>query len=455
MHVHVMGVAGTLMAGVAQLAKAMGHTVSGCDTAVYPPMDMQLQDAGIEVHDAPVKRADLFVVGNAYSRGHPWVEAMLRSGQAFTSGPAWLQEHVLATRRVCAVAGTHGKTSTTALLAHLLREGGKDPGFLVGGVPENLGTCAHLGSPQAPFVIEADEYDTAYWDKRPKCLHWFPECLILNAVEFDHADIFPDLETIRQHMHYLLRRVPPQGHVFWSQADPGLQNIHARGFWSQSVDAHLQGHDWSAEIEAADGTVFSLQQGQTRWPQVRWPVLGRHQVDNAVRAVAVAHHWGVSQEALLSGLASYRCVARRLSDVGVVGPWHVWDDFAHHPTSIQAVIETLTHHAGQPPVVVAQLCTRSMQRGAYGAALMAAAEGAREVLWYPTLLPLAWSLDEAVAGRAHHHAVHSLEAVSACLKSLPVAPKTPLLLLGNKDTHRLIEHLKATYREEPVSCGTI
>ncbi|GLR26119.1 UDP-N-acetylmuramate:L-alanyl-gamma-D-glutamyl-meso-diaminopimelate ligase [Limnobacter litoralis] len=342
MHIHILGICGTFMGGVAQLAKALGHTVTGCDTNVYPPMSTQLEQAGIGltegwgVEQLDLK-PDLWVVGNVVSRGNPLMEAILNAGLPYTSGPQWIGEHVLRGRQVVAVAGTHGKTSTSSMLAWVLDKAGLQPGFLIGGVPGGFGVSARVGE-GLPFVIEADEYDTAFFDKRSKFVHYRPVVALLNNLEFDHADIFPDLAAIETQFHHLVRTVPSKGRVVASLDSPALERVIKKGCWTpvSHFSAESQQADWSASIlGASDFDV--LHHGKTVG-RVSWSASGLHNVNNALAVIAVAHYCGVLPADACKALCEFPGVKRRMELRGEIDGIRVYDDFAHHPTAIDTTL---------------------------------------------------------------------------------------------------------------------
>jgi len=342
MHIHILGICGTFMGGLALLARAAGHTVTGCDENVYPPMSTQLESEGIALtrgYDAAQMSLapDLYVVGNAISRGNPLLEAVLDAGAAYMSGPQWLAEHVLQGKWVLGVAGTHGKTTTASLLAWLLEDGGLNPGFLIGGVPGNFGLSARLT--ESPFfVIEADEYDTAFCDKRSKFVHYRPRTAILNNLEFDHADIFADLAAIETQFHHLVRTMPASGRIIANAQAPALDRVLARGCWSELE--RFGGEDgWSATLDA-DGTGEFRLAGQVLG-RVAMPMAGEHNLSNALAAIAAARHVGVPPAASIDALSRFSGVKRRLEVRGTVRGVTVYDDFAHHPTAIALTLEGL------------------------------------------------------------------------------------------------------------------
>jgi UDP-N-acetylmuramate: L-alanyl-gamma-D-glutamyl-meso-diaminopimelate ligase len=344
MHLHILGICGTFMGGIALLARAMGHRVTGSDASVYPPMSTQLEAAGIglmEGYDPAHLQPppDLVVVGNAMIRGNPAVEHMLDRGLAYTSGPQWLAEHLLRDRWVLAVAGTHGKTSASSILAWVLEDAGLDPGFLIGGVPRNFGVSARLGS--APFfVVEADEYDTAFFDKRSKFVHYRPRTLVLNNLEFDHADIFDDLAMIQRQFHHLVRTVPGSGLIVHPAADRALAEVLLMGCWTPR-ERTGKGGDWVAERLAADGSRFQVRLGGEALGTVEWGQTGAHNIANALAVLAAARHAGVPPAQGIAALGRFAGVKRRMELRGEADGVRVYDDFAHHPTAIATTLAGL------------------------------------------------------------------------------------------------------------------
>jgi UDP-N-acetylmuramate: L-alanyl-gamma-D-glutamyl-meso-diaminopimelate ligase len=357
MTIHILGICGTFMGGIALLAREAGVAVSGSDANVYPPMSTQLEAAGIRLREGFLPQQltddiDTVVVGNAMSRGNPAVEAMLDRGLRYTSGPQWLAEHVLQGKWVLAVAGTHGKTSTSSMLAWILEHAGLQPGFLIGGVPANFGVSARLGGGSF-FVVEADEYDTAFFDKRSKFVHYRPRTLVLNNLEYDHADIFPDLEAIQRQFHHLVRTVPGSGLLVVNAADGHLADTLAMGCWTpdETVSAGEFPAQWQARRLAADGSDFEvLFEGQVQG-RVRWGQLGAHNLHNALSAIAAARHAGVPAHAACAALCEFTGVKRRMEVRGVVNDITVYDDFAHHPTAIATTLEGLRRRVGQARIL--------------------------------------------------------------------------------------------------------
>ncbi len=347
MHIHILGICGTFMGGVAQLAREAGHRVTGCDAHVYPPMSDALRNAGIDIIEGYEAdqldsiHPDIFVIGNVVSRGNPLMEAILNKGLPYTSGPAWLSEHVLAGRHVLAVAGTHGKTTTTSTLTWILKEAGLEPGFLIGGVPQ-WGSCsAALGrhEPMAPFVIEADEYDTAFFDKRSKFVHYRPRTVILNNLEYDHADIFENLAAIEKQFHHLVRIIPSEGLVVANARAEALDRVLAKGCWSK-----LEKFDITEGWSLSEDRVVSFEGKEIGPMHLEMP--GRYNALNAMAAMAAARHVGVDPSAALEALARFAGVKRRLEIKGSANGVTVIDDFAHHPTAIQETIGALRERIG-------------------------------------------------------------------------------------------------------------
>ena len=356
MRIHILGICGTFMAGIAQLAQQAGHEVTGSDMNVYPPMSTQLEAQGIRLMagydpehiDASV---DYVIVGNVITRGNPAMEFVMEHKIPYISGPQWLAENVLKDRWVLAVSGTHGKTTTTSMLAWILEYAGMDPGFLIGGVPENFGVSARLGS-QPFFVIEADEYDSAFFDKRSKFIHYRPKTLILNNLEFDHADIFPDLNAIKQQFHYLVRTVPGNGLIIRHADDQNIVDTLAKGCWTPVTTFGGQDGYWRSRLTQPDGSCFEVFCDSLSVEEVAWDLLGKHNVDNALAAIAAAQHAGVPVKRALQALSLFKNVKRRLEIKGQVGGVTLYDDFAHHPTAIATTLEGLRARVGKERIIV-------------------------------------------------------------------------------------------------------
>jgi UDP-N-acetylmuramate: L-alanyl-gamma-D-glutamyl-meso-diaminopimelate ligase len=401
MHLHVLGICGTFMGGLAALAREAGHRVTGCDQNVYPPMSDQLAALGIELisgYDADqLKLApDLYVIGNAITRGNPLLEAILDANVPYTSGPQWLAGAVLAGRHVLAVAGTHGKTGTTSMLAWILDRAGLAPGFLVGGVPLNFTVSARLGDVKAPFVIEADEYDTAFFDKRSKFVHYRPRTAILNNLEFDHADIFDDLAAIERQFHHLVRTVPGRGRLVVNARDEALQRVLATGCWSEVQ--RFGGRKEAPGMLRARGEphAFDVLRGGLKIARVDWALLGEHNQLNALAAIGAAEHIGIAPEVSARALADFRNVRRRLELVGVAQGVAVYDDFAHHPTAMRTTIEGLRRKVGAARILaVFEPRSNTMKLGAMKAQLPWALEAADLAVCYAG--GLEWDAVQALA----------------------------------------------------------
>jgi UDP-N-acetylmuramate: L-alanyl-gamma-D-glutamyl-meso-diaminopimelate ligase len=444
MHLHILGICGTFMGGLAAIAKAAGHKVTGCDANVYPPMSTQLAALGIALTegyeatqlDGEAGRADLFVVGNAVRRGMPLIEAILDRGLPYTSGPEWLRDHALAGRFVLAVAGTHGKTTTASMLAWILEHAGLAPGFLIGGVPLDFGVSArHTDS--AFFVIEADEYDTAFFDKRSKFVHYRPRTAILNNLEFDHADIFPDLAAIETQFHHFVRTIPASGKIVVNGEEASLARVLARGCWSAverfaaaeiASEGTGPGPEWRI---GADGKVThaGAPQGYVRW-LADAPLTGRHNRMNALAAIAAARHAGVPVDVSLAALGTFRGVRRRMEVRGEVNGITVYDDFAHHPTAIATTVAGLRRRVGtQRIVAVLEPRSNTMKLGTMKAQLPASLAEVDHVFCYGR--NLGWDPREALAPLGYRFAVHDdlaalVEAVAAYVR-----PGDHVLVMSN------------------------
>ncbi|MDD5175254.1 MAG: UDP-N-acetylmuramate:L-alanyl-gamma-D-glutamyl-meso-diaminopimelate ligase [Sterolibacterium sp.] len=385
MHIHILGICGTFMGGIALLAQSAGHRVSGCDANVYPPMSTQLKEQGIslsEGYDADQidLQPDLFIVGNAISRGNPLLEEILARNRPYTSGPQWLAEHILQGKWVLGVAGTHGKTTTTSLLAWIMEEAGLTPSFLVGGVPQDFGVSARL-TDSPFFVIEADEYDTAFCDKRSKFIHYRPRTLILNNLEFDHADIFPDLAAIETQFHHLVRTLPSNGLIVANAAEVSLKRVFARGCWTPLT--WFNGADgWQAGEAETDGS-FTVSQAGRQIGRTTLSLPGAHNRANAIAAIAAAQHAGVPASLALQALARFQGVKRRLELRGTVRGVTIYDDFAHHPTAIAVTIAGLRGRVGGKRIIaVLEPRSNTMKLGSMKAQLSASLADAEAVFCY-------------------------------------------------------------------------
>ncbi len=411
MHIHILGVCGTFMAGIAAIAREAGHVVTGSDANAWPPMSTQLEQLGISVlqgyapeHLQPAP--DIVVVGNVVSRGNPAMEYVLDAGLPYVSGPQWLAENVLQGRHVLAVAGTHGKTTTSSLLAWLLEHAGLQPGFLIGGVPGNFGISARLGRSKY-FVIEADEYDTAFFDKRSKFVHYRPRTCVLNNLEFDHADIFPDLAAIERQFHHLVRTVPSSGRLVVNGADANLERVLQQGCWSEvvrfGVPQGWMGGDAGAG-EAVDG--FELSVRGRACGRVTSPLAGTHNRANTLAAFAAAEHVGVEVPVLLDGLAQFAGIKRRLEKRGTVRGVTVYDDFAHHPTAIAVTVDALKRPGGGRVLAVLEPRSNTMRLGTHSGELVHSLRDAD--LCYVFARPdLKWDAGAALAGVGDRLRVHA------------------------------------------------
>jgi len=400
MHIHILGICGTFMGGLAALAREAGHRVTGCDANVYPPMSDQLEALGIELVEGfgaeqLAFRPDVFVIGNVVTRGNPLMEAILDAGAAYTSGPQWLAEQVLPGRHVLAVAGTHGKTTTTSMLAWMLESAGLQPGFLVGGVPLNFGVSARLGRGKC-FVIEADEYDTAFFDKRSKFVHYRPRTAILNNLELDHADIFPDLAAIETQFHHLVRTVPASGRLVVNARDEALQRVLARGCWSEVQRFGTRKEEPGGLRARGEPHAFDVLRGSLKIARVDWPLLGEHNQLNALAAIAAAEHVGVAAEGAGAALAGFVNVRRRLELRGEAAGVKVYDDFAHHPTAMRSTVNGLRRKVGLERILaVFEPRSNTMKLGAMKAQLPWALEEAD--LSFCLQGDYGWSAAEALA----------------------------------------------------------
>jgi len=427
MKLHILGIAGTFMGGVAALARELGHAVEGSDQAVYPPMSTQLEQLGIALNQGYRPEhigadCDEIVIGNALSRGNAAVEQVLDDGRKYTSGAQWLSEHLLPGRDTLAVAGTHGKTTTTTILTWLLESAGRQPGFLIGGVAEDFGVSARIGAGRE-FVVEADEYDTAFFDKRSKFVHYKPLVAILNNLEYDHADIFPDVAAIQRQFHHLVRTVPRRGRLIVNGEDKHLAEVLAMGCWTpvetfgldaaQSASAEVQtlhgdradersaataAFDWTARLLKDDGSEFVVVHKGVEIGSVQWPLLGRHNVMNALAALAAVNAVGVDAASVLPALAAFRSVKRRMEVIGTHDNVTVYDDFAHHPTAIATTLAGLRARVGDARIVVAmEPRSNSMRLGAHADALAPSLDLADTVVFLHRP-ELAWDAGKVTRG---------------------------------------------------------
>jgi UDP-N-acetylmuramate: L-alanyl-gamma-D-glutamyl-meso-diaminopimelate ligase len=451
MHVHILGIGGTFMGGLAAIAKAAGFRVTGSDLNVYPPMSTQLEALGIEFAEGYAAdqldvNPDIVVVGNALSRGAPVVEAMLDRGMAYTSGPQWLAEYVLRERHVIAVTGTHGKTTTTAMLSWILQHAGLEPGFLIGGVPGNFDSSARFG--KAPyFVIEADEYDTAFFDKRAKFVHYRPRTVILNNLEYDHADIYPDVASIRRQFNQLLRSVPGSGRLIVNAHDAELKTTLEMGCWTPREGFAIGGGaDWSAHIRPGAPGRFSVNLQNRPVGEVAWDLYGEHNVMNALAAVAAARQAGVAPAQALQALREFRGVKRRMEIRGVIDEVTVYDDFAHHPTAIDTTLRGLRTRVGNARIIaVVEPRSNTMKLGVHREQL-APSLAAADLTWFFRPADLGWDLEGAVASMASR--ARFADNVDALVQGLVEAarPGDHILVMSNGGFGGLHEKLLAALR---------
>ena len=424
MKLHILGIAGTFMGGVAALARELGHDVAGSDQNIYPPMSTQLEALGIALSKgySPQNIAvdtDTVVIGNALSRGNASVEHVLDAQMNYTSGAEWLRENVLPGRTTLAVAGTHGKTTTTSILAWILESAGRDPGFLVGGVPENFGVSARRGT-GSEFVVEADEYDTAFFDKRSKFVHYRPRVAILNNLEYDHADIFPDIAAIQRQFHHLVRTVPGNGRLIVNGEDARIAEVLAMGCWTPVERFAMDGDaDWTVRMIADDGSEFAVLHRGAEVGVVRWDLLGRHNVMNGLAALAAAHAVGVDLALVIPKLVEFRSVKRRMEVLGRAHEIAVYDDFAHHPTAIRTTLAGLRARVGDARIVVAmEPRSNSMRLGAHAAELAPSLDGADAVVFLQRA-ELPWDATAVISElRGEGHAVAHVDALIDRLLSI-------------------------------------
>lgn len=430
MHVHILGICGTFMGGIAAIAKALGHKVTGSDLNVYPPMSTQLEALGIELiqgYDVSQlnPRPDIVVIGNAMSRGNACVEYVLNNHIPYTSGPEWLKHHVLQNAWVLAVAGTHGKTTTSSMLAWILEYAGLNPGFLIGGVVQNFGLSARVT--ETPFfVIEADEYDTAFFDKRSKFVHYLPKTLILNNLEFDHADIFKDLDAIETQFHHLMRTLPSTGKVVYPSGDEAIGRVLERGCWSERESI---GKEWTYNLIKADGSEFDvIFEGHVKG-KVTWSAIGLHNVHNALVALAAARHVGVPIEQGIDALAKFISPKRRMEIRGSVNGVTVYDDFAHHPTAMKTTLEGLRAKVGSEPIIaILEPRSNTMKMGVHQNTLLESLDSADAVYLYEPD-GLSWSVNDIANQYGAFCSKQIDEIVSTVVEKS--APNQHILVMSN------------------------
>ncbi|MCK8101927.1 UDP-N-acetylmuramate:L-alanyl-gamma-D-glutamyl-meso-diaminopimelate ligase [Pseudoalteromonas sp. 2CM36K] len=440
MHIHILGICGTFMGGIAAIAKSLGHKVTGSDQNVYPPMSTQLEELGIELtqgydvsqlEPAP----DIVVIGNAMSRGNPCVEYVLDKSLPYTSGPEWLKHNLLQDSWVLAVAGTHGKTTTASMLAWILEYAGLKPGFLIGGIVQNFGLSARIG--ETPFfVIEADEYDTAFFDKRSKFVHYLPRTLILNNLEFDHADIFEDLNAIKKQFHHLIRTLSQSGKVLWPKDDEALSDVIAKGLWSES---ETLGNDWDYQLLKADGSQFNVLLNTQLQGVVNWQAIGEHNVKNAMMAIAAARHVGIAIEHSIAALGEFISPKRRMELKANINNIKVYDDFAHHPTAIQTTLAGLRAKVGNDKIIaILEPRSNTMKMGVHQFTLLDSLRDADEVLLFEPE-NLSWSLKEQAEKAGMQCFDSTIAIIETVLES--IEPNQHVLIMSNGGFNGLHQQL--------------
>lgn len=440
MHIHILGICGTFMGGIAAIAKSLGHKVTGSDQNVYPPMSTQLEELGIELTQGYAvsqlePKPDMVVIGNAMSRGNPCVEYVLDNGLPYTSGPEWLKHNLLQNSWVLAVAGTHGKTTTASMLAWVLEYAGLKPGFLIGGIVQNFGVSAKVG--ETPFfVIEADEYDTAFFDKRSKFVHYLPRTLILNNLEFDHADIFEDLNAIKKQFHHLMRTLPQSGKVIWPKQDVALNDVIAQGLWSES---ETLGDDWGYELIKADGSEFNVLLNGEKQGIVCWQAIGEHNVKNAIMTIAAARHVGIAIDHSIDALGEFISPKRRMELKADINNIKVYDDFAHHPTAIKTTLAGLRAKVGDEKIIaILEPRSNTMKMGVHQHTLLDSLRDADEVLLFEPE-NLNWSLKDQ-ADKAGMQCFSSTQTIiDTVLEN--IEPNQHILIMSNGGFNGLHQHL--------------
>jgi UDP-N-acetylmuramate: L-alanyl-gamma-D-glutamyl-meso-diaminopimelate ligase len=453
-HVHILGICGTFMGGLALLARDSGYRVSGSDANVYPPMSTQLIESGIAVTDGYDANQlqptpDCVVVGNALSRGNAAIESMLNRHLHYTSGPEWLGQHILKDRWVLAVAGTHGKTSTASMLAWILEQAGLAPGFLIGGVPVNFGISARLGEGRY-FVVEADEYDSAFFDKRSKFVHYRPDTLVINNLEYDHADIFADLAEIETQFHHLIRCIPGDGAIIRGEGD-AIDRVLARGVWSAvstvTAASAATTAGWSWRSGPAPENVFTITTPDGQAYPLRWPLIGAHNAANATAAVAAAAQVGVDPADAVNALASFAGIKRRLELLGAPHNIAVFDDFAHHPTAIAATLSAMrAEQSSGKLIALVEPRSNTMRLGKYRAELGAAAQEADHVIWFEPP-GLDWNLSAALDAYEHQEVMSDIDALLN--RALALAhPGDKIVVMSNGGFQGLHTRLIATLEDK-------
>jgi UDP-N-acetylmuramate: L-alanyl-gamma-D-glutamyl-meso-diaminopimelate ligase len=422
LHIHILGICGSFMGGLALIARALGYQVSGSDQNVYPPMSTQLEEQGIQLMQGYKEenldcKPDLVVIGNAMSRGNPEVEAVLNRNLKYVSGPQWLSEHVLQNKWVLGVAGTHGKTTTSSMLSWILERQGFKPGFLIGGIPLNFGISARLGESDF-FVIEADEYDTAFFDKRSKFVHYRTRTAILNNLEFDHADIFPDLDAIKRQFHHLVRTVPGEGLIIAPESDQNINDVLQMGCWTPIEHTDINADSlWNAELTKADGSEFQVWYKKQLQGTVHWSLTGRHNVYNALSAIVAARHIGILPSDAITALESFKNVKRRMEIIAEINGVTIYDDFAHHPTAIKLTLEGLRKQVDNERIIaIVEPRSNTMRMGIHSQTLAQSLEDADlAIIYQPENLD--WDLSAVKESANNIEIYQSLEEIINRLKA--------------------------------------
>ncbi len=446
LHIHILGICGTFMGGLALIARELGYRVSGSDQNVYPPMSTQLEQQGIRLMNGYKAenldcKPDLVVIGNALSRGNEEVEAVLNRGLNYVSGPQWLAEHVLQHKWVLGVAGTHGKTTTSSMLSWVLEYQGFKPGFLIGGIPLNFGISARLGESDF-FVIEADEYDSAFFDKRSKFVHYRPRTAILNNLEFDHADIFDDLDAIKKQFHHLVRTVPGEGLIITPENEQNIHDVLEQGCWTPvETTAIKQSSAWRAELIKADGSHFAVIHNQQNQAEVNWSLSGQHNVYNALAAIAAARHIGILPVDAAKALCAFKNVKRRMEVIAEINGITLYDDFAHHPTAIQTTLDGLRKQVGDTQIIaIVEPRSNTMRMGVHTESLaLSLAEADQAIIYQPENLD--WNLEKLTRYADNIKICTNLDQIIDSVKSRAQA-ECHAVLMSNGSFGGIYERLK-------------
>lgn len=450
MHIHILGICGTFMGGLALIARQLGFEVTGSDENVYPPMSTQLEEQGIRLMSGyraenVDTNPDVVIIGNAMSRGNAEVEAVLNKGLRYVSGPQWLSEQVLHNKWVLAVAGTHGKTTTTSMLAWILEHQGFNPGFLIGGIPLNFGISARLGESDF-FVIEADEYDSAFFDKRSKFVHYRPRTAILNNLEYDHADIFPDLDAIKKQFHHLVRTIPSQGLIISPKSESNINDVLAMGCWTPVQHTAIHGDtDWNAELLKPDGSQFAVSFNGEKQGVVDWSLTGCHNVYNALSAISAAHHVGVFAVDAIAALNRFKNVKRRMEVIAEINGITIYDDFAHHPTAIQTTLDGLRKQVGDQRIIaIVEPRSNTMRLGVHTETLAKSlAQADVAIIYQPPAL--GWDLAKLQNYAANIEIYPTLDDIIAYIKAI-ARTGDHLVLMSNGSFGGIYQKLQQALR---------